>query len=263
MISENIQHDVAKTCKVILFLERHDGAIKTIESVISLLPFFSQQGFKTFCLETFLNDNMQEVTQNIKVYLSKIYCATDSCKAIADRAELTNELIYKLITNNIVYCAMDKKPKNPNDFFESFSHARNEHMAQVIFEKCSLGYVLANVGFAHYQGIREELLKFGLLDNNVKGYYAPSIPAEKYTTKWDTFERNLRSVEEAYFEHKQDNIAVIDLLKDSALNITDIIIESYKKQVGFLNAVDQEPSTYTELYSLVEDLYDSLFGGYS
>lgn len=258
MLSKDIQFDITKSCKVILFLDRHDDAAKTFKSLISLLPFFSQQGFRTFCFESFL-DMSQEIMYNMQVSALKDTCDTNLCEVLADGAELRNDIILTALANHILYCAMDKKPRNPtegNDFIETFGPARDEHMAKVIFEKCALGNVLVSVGFAHHQGIRQELLKLNLLDKNVKGYYAPSLPAEKYTTKWDTFERNLRSVEEAYFEHKDDNIAVIDLLKDNTLNITDIIIESYKKHFVVLDNVDQEPDMYTELQSLVQDLYD-------
>jgi hypothetical protein len=114
--------------------------------------------------------------------------------------------------------------------FFSASEKRSVHMANKIAESCEMGDVLVLVGLGHYN-IRDKLIKKGLLEGNIKGYYIPNDLMPTDTMRISLYEQELRSIEHDYAANSSasthDNIFTIDLLKDANLNVTSIILKDY------------------------------------
>lgn len=222
-------------CKVVLFLESHIDALNIGKASINLLPFFAQQGFKSFCLES-SKDKDSELFENRLAIMSiqKGICSGSqkTCDGLLKKSAVTIGLIDSLDDSDFQYCAIDQAHRSINmGEFASFDSNRDKHMAIKIEEQCANGHVLASVGFAHYQEIKDNLLKNGFSSANIKGYYASSEPIPTYASRMNALEIKIRSTENAYSQH-ESGIVMIDLFKDASLDTTSLIRTNYENHIN-------------------------------
>lgn len=228
--------NLAKKCKVNLFIESHndDGYANTL---INTLLFFKENGYNVMCLETF-HKSKEEYLDESKLYEKLLsipkLCLTfhenqKICDELAAATKAKIELVESLSSSEFQYCAMDTKERN-NDMkgtifygIDNLDH-RDVYMANTIEQSCETGNVLGLVGFGHYPGIRKKLLEKGFNAEDVRGYFMPKGPIPEYSSNPWYYERKIRSSAE---EAEKENIAIIDLYKDSSIDTTAAVIQDY------------------------------------
>jgi len=247
------------TCNVVVFLERHNQ-MHPVQDIKSLLSFFKQKGFNTFCFET--SKSKKDFYSHIK---KEIMVAQQLLKISGWEEKINPELLepYKveigqyagflehhpaeieildlLDSLGMRYCAMDSVhdplpfPENKIEWKKDREslRARDRHMSNMMKKSCDHGGVLSLVGMDHYMGIQENLEHIA----NIKGYFTPSWPVETEPSVLHWFpeikylsDARLSS-DQVYHVDKTTNITVIDLHKDPSFGgkISQIIKKDYNR----------------------------------